>query len=87
MEVVTEADIFSPSQAKEFGKKLRQLLRYLGVAECDMEQGGMRLEANISVSPEPYSAEKTDPGGRMGKLSPEIPAAKRRKSGDQDQTW
>ena len=60
VEVVTEPDIKSGSQAKEYGKKLRQIMRFLQIADCDMEQGGMRLEANISVSPEPYSAEKTD---------------------------
>lgn len=49
VEIVTEPDITSGAQAKEYGKKLRQLLRYLGVADCDMEQGGMRLEANISL--------------------------------------
>jgi aspartyl-tRNA(Asn)/glutamyl-tRNA(Gln) amidotransferase subunit B len=49
VEIVTEPDIHSPEQAKEYGKKLRQLLRYLKVANCDMEQGGMRLEANISL--------------------------------------
>jgi aspartyl-tRNA(Asn)/glutamyl-tRNA(Gln) amidotransferase subunit B len=49
MEIVTEPDITSASQAKEYCKNVRQLVRYLGIAECDMEQGGMRLEANISV--------------------------------------
>lgn len=49
VEVVTEPDITSGAQAKEYGKKLRQILRFLGVADCDMEQGGMRLEANISL--------------------------------------
>lgn len=51
MEIVTEPDIHSPQQAKEFTKKIRDVLRYLDVANCDMDQGGMRLEANISVAP------------------------------------
>jgi aspartyl-tRNA(Asn)/glutamyl-tRNA(Gln) amidotransferase subunit B len=51
LEIVTEPDIRSPEQAKEYGKKLRSLLRHLEVADCDMEQGGMRLEANISMRP------------------------------------
>lgn len=50
MEIVTEPDIKSPEQAKEYAKKVRDLLRYLEVADCDMDQGGMRLEANISLS-------------------------------------
>jgi aspartyl-tRNA(Asn)/glutamyl-tRNA(Gln) amidotransferase subunit B len=54
VEVVTEADIKTGTQAKEYGKKLRQILRFLDIADCDMEQGGMRLEANISLSPQQY---------------------------------
>jgi aspartyl-tRNA(Asn)/glutamyl-tRNA(Gln) amidotransferase subunit B len=49
VEIVTEPDIISAAQAKEYGKKIRQQLRYLNIADCDMEQGGMRLEANISL--------------------------------------
>jgi aspartyl-tRNA(Asn)/glutamyl-tRNA(Gln) amidotransferase subunit B len=49
VEIVTEPDIKTGSQAKEYGQKLRQILRYLDVANCDMEKGGMRLEANISL--------------------------------------
>ncbi len=49
IEIVTEPDIHSPEQAKEYGKTIRQILRYLDIADCDMEQGGMRLEANISL--------------------------------------
>ncbi|GIK83770.1 MAG: aspartyl/glutamyl-tRNA(Asn/Gln) amidotransferase subunit B [Patescibacteria group bacterium] len=50
MEIVSEPDIHSPEQAKEYAKKIRDLLRYLEVADCDMDQGGMRLEANISLA-------------------------------------
>jgi len=49
IEIVTEPDIKSAEQAKEYAKKIRQILRYLDIADCDMEQGGMRLEANISM--------------------------------------
>lgn len=52
IEIVTEPDITSPEQAKEYGKKLRQIIRYLEIGDCDMEQGGMRLEANISLMDE-----------------------------------
>jgi aspartyl-tRNA(Asn)/glutamyl-tRNA(Gln) amidotransferase subunit B len=50
IEIVTEPDIKDPTQAKEYSKKLRQILRYLDIADCDMEQGGMRLEANVSLA-------------------------------------
>lgn len=49
VEIVTEPDIVSPNQAKEYAKHIRRQLRYLDIADCDMDQGGMRLEANISL--------------------------------------
>ena len=49
VEIVTEPDIYSSLQAKEYAKKLRQIVRYLDISDCDMEKGGMRLEANISL--------------------------------------
>lgn len=52
VEIVTEPDIITPAHAKAYAKKLRTILRYLDIADCDMEQGGMRLEANVSVRPQ-----------------------------------
>ncbi len=49
MELVTEPDIRSADEAVEFLTKLRQRLIFAGVAECKMEQGGMRCDVNISV--------------------------------------
>ncbi len=49
VEIVTEPDIHSAEQAKAYGKELRRILRFLDIADCDMDQGGMRLEANISL--------------------------------------
>lgn len=51
VEIVTEPDIHSPEQAKAYAKELRRILRFLDIADCDMDQGGMRLEANISLQP------------------------------------
>ena len=53
MELVTEPVIHSAEQATDFAKELQLLLRYLGVAEANMEKGEMRVEANISVSDDP----------------------------------
>ncbi len=52
MELVTEPVIHSAEQASSFAKELQLLLRYLGVGDANMEKGEMRVEANISVSPE-----------------------------------
>jgi len=51
MELVTEPDIKSASEAVEFGEEFRLLLRYLDVSGADMEHGQLRLEANISIKP------------------------------------
>ncbi|MFN2484842.1 MAG: Asp-tRNA(Asn)/Glu-tRNA(Gln) amidotransferase subunit GatB [Candidatus Limnocylindria bacterium] len=51
MEIVTEPDIRSPAQARAYGETLRQMLRYIGASDADMEKGSMRIEGNISVRP------------------------------------
>ncbi len=51
MEIVTEPDISTPKEAVEFMKKLRTILRYLGVCDGNMEQGSLRCDANVSVRP------------------------------------
>jgi len=50
MELVTEPDITSGKEAKEFAQELQLILRYLGVSSADMEKGQMRVEVNISIS-------------------------------------
>ncbi|MBC7327232.1 Asp-tRNA(Asn)/Glu-tRNA(Gln) amidotransferase subunit GatB [bacterium] len=49
MEIVTEPDINSPEEAKEFLERLRLLLQYLGVCDGKMEEGSLRCEPNISL--------------------------------------
>lgn len=50
MELVTEPDINSGEEAKEFIKELQVILRYLDVSEANMEKGEMRCEVNISLA-------------------------------------
>jgi len=49
MELVTEPDIHSSQEAREFVRELQLILRYLGVSDADMEKGEMRVEVNISL--------------------------------------
>ena len=50
MELVTEPDITSGKEAREFAQDFQMFLRYLGVSSADMEKGQMRVEVNISLS-------------------------------------
>jgi aspartyl-tRNA(Asn)/glutamyl-tRNA(Gln) amidotransferase subunit B len=51
LEIVTEPDIRTGEQARQFLLELRTILRYLGVSTADMEKGAMRCEPNVSVRP------------------------------------
>jgi aspartyl-tRNA(Asn)/glutamyl-tRNA(Gln) amidotransferase subunit B len=51
IEIVTEPDIRTPQEAGAFLRKLRSILRYLGVCDGNMEQGSFRCDANISLRP------------------------------------
>ena len=51
MEVVTEPDLRSPAQARAYGEALRDLLRFIGASDADMDAGSMRIEGNVSLRP------------------------------------
>ncbi|HEY9506438.1 MAG TPA: Asp-tRNA(Asn)/Glu-tRNA(Gln) amidotransferase subunit GatB [Gemmatimonadales bacterium] len=48
-EIVSEPDLRSPAEARAYLTTLRQILVYAGASECSMEQGSLRVDANISV--------------------------------------
>jgi aspartyl-tRNA(Asn)/glutamyl-tRNA(Gln) amidotransferase subunit B len=48
-EIVSEPDLRSPAEARAYLVTLRQILVYAGVSECSMEQGSLRVDANISI--------------------------------------
>ncbi len=51
LEIVSEPDIRSPAEASSYLKKIRQLARYLGVSDGNMEEGSLRCDANVSLRP------------------------------------
>ena len=52
MEIVSDPDIRTPAEAMAYGEKLRALLRWIGVSTANMEDGALRIDANISVWPQ-----------------------------------
>jgi aspartyl-tRNA(Asn)/glutamyl-tRNA(Gln) amidotransferase subunit B len=52
MEIVSEPDMRSPEEARQYLMKLRTILQYLGVSTGNMEEGSFRCDANISIRPE-----------------------------------
>jgi aspartyl-tRNA(Asn)/glutamyl-tRNA(Gln) amidotransferase subunit B len=50
MEIVSEPDMYSAEDAFAYLRALRQIVRYVGVSECNLEQGNMRCDVNCSVA-------------------------------------
>ncbi len=51
MEIVSQPELHSPEDVKQYAIALRQILRYIGVCSGDMEKGALRIEPNISLRP------------------------------------
>lgn len=49
IEIVSEPDLQSPQDAYRYLHKLKQILQYIAVSDCNMEQGSLRCDANVSV--------------------------------------
>lgn len=49
MEIVSEPELYSTSEASAYAREIRKILRYIGSSDCDMEKGMMRFDINISV--------------------------------------
>ncbi len=51
LEIVSEPDMRSPEEAKNYMEELRNIVRYIGVCDGNLEEGSMRCDANISIMP------------------------------------
>ncbi|MEA2683948.1 MAG: aspartyl-tRNA(Asn)/glutamyl-tRNA(Gln) amidotransferase subunit [Chloroflexota bacterium] len=51
MEIVSEPDMRTPAQAREYMQRLRQVLVWIGVNDGNLEEGSLRCDANVSVRP------------------------------------
>jgi len=51
LEIVSEPDINSPEEARNYVEELRNIVRYLGVCDGNLEEGSLRCDANVSIRP------------------------------------
>ncbi len=49
LEIVTDPDLRTPAEAKACLEELRLTLRYLGVSDCEMQEGSLRCDANVNI--------------------------------------
>jgi aspartyl-tRNA(Asn)/glutamyl-tRNA(Gln) amidotransferase subunit B len=49
LEIVSQPDLRSPAEAKRYLEELRLLLTYLGVSDCNMQEGSLRCDANVNL--------------------------------------
>lgn len=52
IEIVSEPDIRTIDEAKEYVEKLQLIMKYIGISDCKMQEGSMRCDVNVSVRPE-----------------------------------
>src|SRR5438309_7244073 len=50
-EIVSEPDMRSPDEAHEYLTRLKEIILYTGVSDCNMEEGSLRCDANVSIRP------------------------------------
>src|SRR6202043_3030550 len=50
-EIVSEPDMRSPGEAYEYLTRLKEIILYSGVSDCNMEEGSLRCDPNISIRP------------------------------------
>ena len=50
IEIVSEPEIHSSDDARLYLEKLKQIVKYIGISDCDMEKGNLRVDINVSVN-------------------------------------
>ena len=50
IEIVSEPDISTPGEAREYAEKLQQIMRFVGISTCKMQEGRMRCDLNVSIA-------------------------------------
>jgi aspartyl-tRNA(Asn)/glutamyl-tRNA(Gln) amidotransferase subunit B len=51
IEIVSEPDISTPEEAYDYLMRLKEIVLYTGVSDCNMEEGSLRCDANVSIRP------------------------------------
>lgn len=51
IEIVSEPDIATPEEAYQYLLKLKSIMKYLDVSDCNMEEGSLRCDVNVSIRP------------------------------------
>lgn len=51
IEIVSDPDISNGSEAAEYGQELQRILRYVGTSDCNMQDGSLRCDVNVSIRP------------------------------------
>jgi len=59
IEIVSEPDMNSPEEAKQFLEKLKSVLQYIEVSDCKMEEGSLRCDVNINIVDEETGKKST----------------------------
>lgn len=51
LEIVSAPDMRTPEEARAYAEKLRSVIQFTGISDCKMEEGSLRVDANVSVRP------------------------------------
>ena len=69
-EIVSEPEISTPEEAYEYLTRLKEIILYTGVSDCNMEEGSLRCDANISIRPRGQQTARHQGRGEKRKLLP-----------------